>query len=152
MAVVGDGSLTGGMAYEALNNLGHSNQRVVIVLNDNGRSYAPTVSKLSESLTSLRINRPTSPFASGYVVSSPTCRAWARPAYSASTASPRSVSEMVTPHTFFENLGVRYVGPSTATTSRPSKSRFQSCQEWDGPIVVHTLTQKGRGYRARGQR
>jgi 1-deoxy-D-xylulose-5-phosphate synthase len=57
VAVVGDGSLTGGMAYEALNNLGHSNQRVVIVLNDNGRSYAPTVSKLSESLTSLRLNR-----------------------------------------------------------------------------------------------
>ena len=51
VAVVGDGSLTGGMAYEALNNLGHSNQRVVIVLNDNGRSYAPTISKLSESLT-----------------------------------------------------------------------------------------------------
>ena len=57
VAVVGDGSLTGGMAYEALNNLGHSNERVVIVLNDNGRSYAPTVSKLSESLTSLRIDR-----------------------------------------------------------------------------------------------
>ena len=57
VAVVGDGSLTGGMAYEALNNLGHSNQRVVIVLNDNGRSYAPTVSKLSESLTALRLNR-----------------------------------------------------------------------------------------------
>ena len=49
VAIVGDGSLTGGMAYEALNNLGHSNQRVVIVLNDNGRSYAPTISKLSES-------------------------------------------------------------------------------------------------------
>src|SRR6202167_2596278 len=57
VAVVGDGSLTGGMAYEALNNLGHSNQRVVIILNDNGRSYAPTISKLSESLTSLRLNR-----------------------------------------------------------------------------------------------
>jgi 1-deoxy-D-xylulose-5-phosphate synthase len=57
VAVVGDGSLTGGMAYEALNNLGHANQRVVIVLNDNGRSYAPTVSKLSESLTSLRLNQ-----------------------------------------------------------------------------------------------
>ena len=57
VAVVGDGSLTGGMAYEALNNLGHSNQRVVIVLNDNGRSYAPTISKLSESLTSLRLNK-----------------------------------------------------------------------------------------------
>ena len=56
IAVVGDGALTGGMAYEALNNLGHSGCRVVVVLNDNGRSYAPTVSQLSQSLTSLRLN------------------------------------------------------------------------------------------------
>ena len=56
VAVVGDGALTGGMAYEALNNLGHSKKRVVIVLNDNGRSYAPTVSQLSQSLTTLRLN------------------------------------------------------------------------------------------------
>ena len=56
VAVVGDGALTGGMAYEALNNLGHSRRRVVIVLNDNGRSYAPTVSQLSQSLTTLRLN------------------------------------------------------------------------------------------------
>ncbi len=56
VAIVGDGALTGGMAYEALNNLGHSHRRVVIVLNDNGRSYAPTVSQLSQSLTTLRLN------------------------------------------------------------------------------------------------
>jgi 1-deoxy-D-xylulose-5-phosphate synthase len=56
VAVVGDGALTGGMAYEALNNLGHSRRRVVIVLNDNGRSYAPTVSQLSQGLTALRLN------------------------------------------------------------------------------------------------
>src|ERR1700727_1225745 len=56
VAVVGDGALTGGMTYEALNNLGHSRRRVVIVLNDNGRSYAPTVSHLSQSLTNLRLN------------------------------------------------------------------------------------------------
>ena len=56
VAVIGDGSMTGGMAYEALNNLGHSDRNVIIVLNDNGRSYAPTVSKLSDSLTSIRLN------------------------------------------------------------------------------------------------
>ena len=56
VAVVGDGALIGGMVYEALNNLGHSRRRVVVVLNDNGRSYAPTVSQLSQSLTALRLN------------------------------------------------------------------------------------------------
>ena len=63
MAVVGDGALTGGMAYEALNNLGHSGAKVLVVLNDNGRSYAPTVSRLSVSLTQLRLDPalPTGP-------------------------------------------------------------------------------------------
>src|SRR5262245_33297298 len=56
VAVIGDGSMTGGMAYEALNNLGHSGRDVIIVLNDNGRSYAPTVSKLSDSLNQIRLN------------------------------------------------------------------------------------------------
>ncbi|MBV8690306.1 MAG: 1-deoxy-D-xylulose-5-phosphate synthase, partial [Actinobacteria bacterium] len=56
VAVVGDGAMTGGMAFEGLNNLGHSGRRVVIVLNDNGRSYAPTISRLSESLTKLRLH------------------------------------------------------------------------------------------------
>src|ERR1700683_4541654 len=56
VAVIGDGSMTGGMAFEGLNNLGHSGSRVVIVLNDNGRSYAPTISRLSESLTKLRVH------------------------------------------------------------------------------------------------
>ncbi|HWI03350.1 MAG TPA: 1-deoxy-D-xylulose-5-phosphate synthase N-terminal domain-containing protein, partial [Acidimicrobiales bacterium] len=56
VAVIGDGAMTGGMAYEALNNLGHSGRRVLIVLNDNGRSYAPTVSRLSENLSMLRLN------------------------------------------------------------------------------------------------
>src|ERR1019366_4780838 len=56
VALIGDGALTGGMAYEALNNIGHSNARVLVVLNDNGRSYAPTVSRLSVSLTHLRLD------------------------------------------------------------------------------------------------
>src|SRR6204780_5474551 len=58
VAVVGDGALTGGMAYEALNNLGHSRRRVVIVLNDNGRSYAPRVAQLSQGRTTLRLSTP----------------------------------------------------------------------------------------------
>src|SRR5277367_998415 len=105
VAVVGDGSLTGGMAYEALNNLGHSNQRVVIVLNDNGRSYAPTISKLSESLTALRLNKT-------YVSSRRRIRESLRKvpgigrlAYLGVHGVTSVVREMVTPHTFFENLG-----------------------------------------------
>src|SRR5450631_2977155 len=111
VAIVGDGSLTGGMAYEALNNLGHSNQRVVIVLNDNGRSYAPTISKLSESLTSLRLNRTYVSARERIRDVVPHLPRVGKAAYLGVHGFTSVVREMVTPHTFFENLGVRYVGP-----------------------------------------
>ncbi|NBV26882.1 MAG: hypothetical protein EBR99_06185 [Actinobacteria bacterium] len=146
VAVVGDGSLTGGMAFEALNNLGHHNQRVVIILNDNGRSYAPTVSKLSESLTQLRLNQT-------YVTTSNRLRealrkipGLGRLAYLGFHGVTSVVREMVTPHTFFENLGVRYVGPIDGHDIPSIESALTKAAEWDGPIVVHLLTEKGRGY------
>jgi 1-deoxy-D-xylulose-5-phosphate synthase len=146
VAVVGDGALTGGMAYEALNNLGHSGRRVVIVLNDNGRSYAPTVSQLSQSLTALRLN-PT------YTAARERLRLRLRElpalgslAYSGVHSVTNALREMVTPHTFFEALGVRYAGPIDGHDIEHMEQAFTHAAEWDGPIVVHVLTQKGRGY------
>jgi len=146
IAVIGDGSLTGGMAYEALNNLGHSGRRCVIVLNDNGRSYAPTVSKLSESLTSLRTH-PT------YVQARERLRRVLRDipgvgefAYTGVHGVTSVLREIVTPHTFFEALGVRYVGPIDGHDIAVLEQTLRHAAEWDGPIVVHVLTEKGRGY------
>ena len=146
VAVVGDGALTGGMAYEALNNLGHSRRRVVIVLNDNGRSYAPTVSQLSQSLTTLRLN-PT------YTAARERLRLRLRElpalgelAYSGVHSLTSAMREMVAPHTFFEALGVRYAGPIDGHDIEHMEQAFTHAAEWDGPIVVHVLTQKGRGY------
>jgi 1-deoxy-D-xylulose-5-phosphate synthase len=146
IAVVGDGALTGGMAYEALNNLGHSGCRVVIVLNDNGRSYAPTVSQLSQSLTTLRLN-PT------YTMARERLRtrlrglpAFGPLAYSSVHSVTSALREMVAPHTFFEALGVRYAGPIDGHDIDLMEQAFSHAAEWDGPIVVHVLTQKGRGY------
>ncbi|HEV3268362.1 MAG TPA: 1-deoxy-D-xylulose-5-phosphate synthase [Acidimicrobiales bacterium] len=146
VAVVGDGSLTGGMAYEALNNLGHSNQRVVIVLNDNGRSYAPTISKLSESLTALRLNRTYLTFRERIRRLVPRLPRVGKAAYLGIDGFTSVVREMVTPHTFFENLGVRYVGPVDGHNIEVLEKALKAAAEWDGPIVVHALTQKGRGY------
>ncbi|MGH9093113.1 MAG: 1-deoxy-D-xylulose-5-phosphate synthase N-terminal domain-containing protein, partial [Acidimicrobiales bacterium] len=146
VAVVGDGALTGGMAYEALNNLGHSGRRVVVVLNDNGRSYAPTVSLLSRSLTSLRLN-PT------YVHTRQRLRSLLRDipgvgelAYSGVRGVTSAMREAVSPHTFFEALGVRYAGPIDGHDIDQMEQAFAHAAEWDGPIVVHVLTRKGRGY------
>ena len=146
VAVVGDGALTGGMAYEALNNLGHSGRRVLIVLNDNGRSYAPTVSFLSRGVTSLRLN-PT------YVQTRQRLRTILRDipgvgdlAYSGVHGLTSALREVVTPHIFFETLGVRYAGPIDGHDVAQTEQALQRAAEWEGPMVVHVLTQKGRGY------
>jgi 1-deoxy-D-xylulose-5-phosphate synthase len=146
VAVVGDGALTGGMAYEALNNLGHSGKPVVIVLNDNGRSYAPTVSRLSLSLTHLRLNP-------AYVQARQRLRHLLRElpgvgelAYSGVHGLTSAVREVVTPHTFFEALGIRYAGPIDGHNIAGVEQALANAAEWPGPIVVHVLTQKGRGY------
>jgi 1-deoxy-D-xylulose-5-phosphate synthase len=146
VAVVGDGSLTGGMAYEALNNLGHSNQRVVIVLNDNGRSYAPTISKLSESLTSLRLNKTYLTLRGRLRRTVPHLPKVGKAAYLGIDGLTSVVREMVTPHTFFENLGVRYIGPIDGHDIESIESTLKSAALWDGPILVHVLTTKGLGY------
>ena len=146
VAVVGDGALTGGMAYEALNNLGHSGKPVVIVLNDNGRSYAPTVSKLSLSLTHLRLNP-------AYIQARHRIRNLIRElpgvgdlAYSGVHGLTSALREVVTPHTFFEALGIRYAGPIDGHDIPGVEQALANAAEWPGPIVVHVLTQKGRGY------
>ncbi len=146
VAVVGDGALTGGMAYEALNNLGHSGKPVLIVLNDNGRSYAPTVSRLSLSLTHLRLNP-------SYVQARQRLRHLIRDipavgelAYSGVHGLTSALREVVTPHTFFEALGIRYAGPIDGHDIGGVEQALANAAEWPGPIVVHVVTQKGRGY------
>ena len=177
VAVIGDGSMTGGMAYEALNNIGHSNQRVIIVLNDNGRSYAPTISnltaghatdkhaadathpehpslpariteKLSHSLTNIRLNpvyvrrqRKLEQFVRELPYVGPQAEKGVE-------AFKAAVREFLQPPSFFEALGVRYVGPVDGHDIEQLEHTFRNAIELsaEGPIVVHVLTQKGRGY------
>ncbi len=146
VAVIGDGSMTGGMAFEGLNNLGHSASKVVILLNDNGRSYAPTASRLGESLTRLRL-RP------GWVqlrarleqlvLEMPAVGGLAWTSLSGARAAVR---EMLEPSVFFEDLGVRYTGPIDGHDIAGVEDALRKAAAYDGPIVVHVLTQKGRGY------
>ena len=173
VAVIGDGSMTGGMAYEALNNLGHSKRRVIIVLNDNGRSYAPTISnltagdtsksvispdhpsltdrvtdKLSNALTSIRLNptyvRRQRKF-ENFMRELPVVGKQAEQGVEAFKAAVR---EFLQPPSFFEALGVRYVGPVDGHDIEALEHAFEAAiaRVDEGPIVVHVLTQKGRGY------
>lgn len=146
VALVGDGALTGGMAYEALNNLGASDSRVVIILNDNGRSYAPTVSKLSGSLTQLRLSPSYSALRSrvGQLITEiPGVGALAGQSLRTFTAALR---ELVEPHVFFEALGIRYAGPIDGHDIASVEHALRNAASWNGPIVLHVLTRKGKGY------
>ena len=146
VAVIGDGAMTGGMAFEGLNNLGHSSRDVTIVLNDNGRSYAPTVSKLSESLMSIRANpiymrrqRKLEEIAGN----TPLVGDVLERGISATKAAIRDMWE---PPAFFEDLGLRYLGPYDGHDIETIEGALLNAKEFAGPVVVHVLTQKGRGH------
>jgi len=146
VAIIGDGSMTGGMAFEGLNNLGHSGKKVVIILNDNGRSYAPTVSKLGESISRLRLNPQ-------YVSANNRLERLLRDlpgvgqlAHSSLQGLKAALREVLEPTAFFESLGVRYSGPIDGHDIAGMEVALRHAAEFDGPVVVHVLTQKGRGY------
>jgi 1-deoxy-D-xylulose-5-phosphate synthase len=146
VAIIGDGSMTGGMAFEGLNNLGHSGKKVVIILNDNGRSYAPTVSKLGESISRLRLNPQ-------YVSANNRLERLLRDlpgvgqlAHSSLQGLKAALREILEPTAFFESLGVRYSGPIDGHDIAGMEAALRHAAEYDGPVVVHVMTQKGRGY------
>ncbi len=147
VAVIGDGSMTGGMAYEALNNLGVSNSRVLIVLNDNGRSYAPTISELTRVVSRIR-TKPS--YARGkrrseaIIESLPVVGSLGRRTVKGMKAALREIADE--PTAFFETLGVRYVGPVDGHDIAQLEETLRDAADYDGAIVVHVLTNKGKGY------
>jgi 1-deoxy-D-xylulose-5-phosphate synthase len=161
VAVIGDGSMTGGMAYEALNNLGHSGKRVIIALNDNGRSYAPTISNLSQgasgerktgvlskTLIKIRINPV-------YVRRQRKIEKFLKNIPLIGTQAERGmeafkagIREFLQPPAFFEALGVRYIGPIDGHDIEAMEHAFSAAEQRveEGPVVIHVITEKGRGY------
>jgi 1-deoxy-D-xylulose-5-phosphate synthase len=146
VAVIGDGSLTGGMAYEALNNLGHANRNVIIVLNDNGRSYAPTVSNLSESLTRIRLNPVYMRRQHRLEELARQLPLLGRQAEKFVDAFKAAVREIWQPTAFFEALGVRYHGPVDGHDIAELEGALRNAIALGGPVVLHVLTEKGKGY------
>jgi len=146
VAIIGDGSMTGGMAYEGLNNLGHSGSRVVVVLNDNGRSYAPTISRLSESLTKLRLHPGLKSMRARIEGGLRELPGVGNLAYTSLQGLYSAVREVIEPPAFFEALGVRYVGPIDGHDIAGMEMVLRQAVSYDGPLVIHVLTQKGRGY------
>jgi 1-deoxy-D-xylulose-5-phosphate synthase len=147
VAVVGDGSLTGGMCWEALNTIaGGTDRPVVIVVNDNGRSYAPTVGGLAEHLATLRLlpsyeqvlDRVRSSLTRTPVVGAPL--------YDALHGMKKGLKDLIQPQVMFEDLGLKYVGPIDGHDVLAVERALRHARDFGAPVIVHCLTEKGRGY------
>ena len=147
VAVIGDGALTGGMAWEALNNIATSkNRRIAIIINDNGRSYAPTIGGLATHLDALRTS-------AGYE----RALAWGkqhllskgipgRAAYDALHGLKTGIKDALNPQVMFEDLGLKYVGPVNGHDIAAVETALRRARSLDQPVLVHVITEKGRGY------
>jgi 1-deoxy-D-xylulose-5-phosphate synthase len=146
VALVGDGALTGGMCWEALNNIATAGNPVVIVVNDNGRSYAPTIGGLADHLATLRLNP-------GYervldLVRDALERTplVGRPLYETLHAVKKGVKDAIAPQPMFEDLGIKYVGPVDGHDLPAIESALRRAKGFGGPVIVHAVTRKGYGY------
>ncbi len=146
VAVVGDGALTGGMAYEALNNLGHHQLPAIIVLNDNGRSYAETVSRLSERVADLRSDPRYRTFKGRFDAALSRLPFIERLTEAGLDAIKSAVSEAPALQSFVEALGVRYLGPYDGHDLPRLEHALSHAARLHTPVLVHVLTQKGKGY------
>ncbi|MBF6463976.1 1-deoxy-D-xylulose-5-phosphate synthase [Nocardia beijingensis] len=146
VAIVGDGALTGGMCWEALNNIAAADRPVVVVVNDNGRSYAPTIGGLAERLTALR-TQPAYEHAldTGKRILKSIPRV-GESAYSMVHAVKAGIKDAVSPQELFSDLGLKYVGPVDGHDVVALEAALRRAKDFGGPVVVHTVTQKGRGY------
>ncbi len=147
VAVIGDGALTGGMAWEALNNIAAAKNRpLVIVVNDNERSYAPTIGGLANHLATLRTTGGYERFLEwGRQVLGRTPVVGA-PIYGTLHGMKKGLKDMVAPQGLFEDLGLKYVGPVDGHDVASVEHALQRAREFGGPVIVHVLTHKGRGY------
>ncbi|NLU74061.1 1-deoxy-D-xylulose-5-phosphate synthase [Streptomyces sp. HNM0575] len=147
VAVIGDGALTGGMAWEALNNIAAAKDRpLVIVVNDNERSYAPTIGGLANHLATLRTTDGYERFlARGKEVLNRT-PVVGKPLYETLHGAKKGLKDFIAPQGMFEDLGLKYVGPIDGHDLAAVESALQRAKRFGGPVLVHCLTEKGRGY------
>jgi 1-deoxy-D-xylulose-5-phosphate synthase len=147
VVVVGDGALTGGMSWEALNNIAASKtQKLVIVVNDNERSYSPTIGGLATYLSTLRATRGYEKFLDwGKEVLART-PVVGGPIYDTLHGMKKGIKDIVAPQGMFEDLGLKYLGPFDGHDIEAMEKALVKAKEFGGPILVHAITEKGRGY------
>lgn len=147
VCVVGDGALTGGMAWEALNNIASSeNLRLVIVVNDNERSYSPTIGGLATYLSTLRTTSGYEKFldwGKGVLEKTPVV---GTPIYETLHGVKKGIKDIVAPQGMFEDLGLKYFGPVNGHDIEALEHSLEQAKRYRQPVIVHVITEKGRGH------
>jgi 1-deoxy-D-xylulose-5-phosphate synthase len=146
VAVVGDGALTGGMCWEALNNIAATRNRLVIIVNDNGRSYAPTIGGLADHLATLRLNPGYEKVLDLIKDALEKTPLVGKPLFEALHAVKKGIKDAVAPQAMFEDLGIKYVGPVDGHDLSAMESALRRAKRYGGPVIVHAVTHKGYGY------
>ncbi|MGW1409972.1 1-deoxy-D-xylulose-5-phosphate synthase [Streptomyces sp. NPDC002403] len=147
VAVIGDGALTGGMAWEALNNIAAARDRpLIIVVNDNERSYAPTIGGLANHLATLRTTDGYERFLSWGKEMLQQTPVIGQPLYESLHGAKKGFKDAFAPQGMFEDLGLKYVGPIDGHDIAAVESALHRAKRFHGPVLVHCLTEKGRGY------
>ncbi|MFF0161237.1 1-deoxy-D-xylulose-5-phosphate synthase [Streptomyces sp. NPDC005263] len=146
VAVIGDGALTGGMAWEALNNIADGDRPLVIVVNDNERSYAPTIGGLANHLATLRTTDGYERFLARGKDLLERTPVLGRPLYETLHGAKKGLKDFIAPQGMFEDLGLKYVGPIDGHDIEALESALARAKRFGGPVIVHCLTEKGRGY------
>ena len=147
VAVIGDGALTGGMAWEALNNISVAeDSRLVIVVNDNGRSYQPTIGGLAKNLASVRISQRYENVLDYIKTTLSRTPVVGPPVYGTLHGIKKGLKDVLQPQMLFEDLGLKYLGPIDGHDEAMVEQALRRAKEYGGPVLVHVITQKGFGY------
>ena len=146
VAVVGDGALTGGMCWEALNNIAAARRPVVIVVNDNGRSYAPTIGGLAEHLAGLRLQPAYERMLERGRSAVRAIPLIGEVCFQAMHSVKAGIKDAVSPQTMFSDLGLKYVGPIDGHDEHAVETALRHARGYNRPVIVHVVTRKGMGY------
>ncbi|MBO0805952.1 MAG: 1-deoxy-D-xylulose-5-phosphate synthase [Nocardiopsaceae bacterium] len=147
VAVIGDGALTGGMAWEALNNIAVArDSRLVIVVNDNGRSYQPTIGGVARHLAAVRVSQRYEHVLDRIKTTVTNTPLVGSPLYGALHGAKKGLKDFLQPQVLFEDLGIKYIGPIDGHDEALVEYALRRASEYGGPVLVHVITRKGFGY------
>jgi 1-deoxy-D-xylulose-5-phosphate synthase len=147
VAVIGDGALTGGMAWEALNNIAVArDSKLVIVVNDNGRSYMPTIGGLATHLSSIRVSQRYEQVLDLIKSTVSNAPLVGSPLFGALHGAKKGLKDFLQPQVLFEDLGLKYIGPLDGHDEEATERALRQANEYGGPVIVHAITRKGFGY------